>query len=478
MKKIILFFGFLFIAPLVVYAVSPSVASFITGSRSINSGQYASFSWNISNAGGYSFLVSCAQGLKFRKIDGSIFACGTSLSSTATSIDGIDLSVRNFSVGTQSFTAKITPKDASGIDISSASQEIQITVAPALKIIENVTGTSTIASSVPYALSWSADLTDGVNLSFKCSPTIRISAPSYATSTYLPCDTYVFPNGLSPSSSIALIFDNSSKNKEDIAITLTPMMEVGVYNGARSESITISVGSNVATEATVTSFAIATTTPEHIPNGFPVSFSWLTASSTGANIRISCNEHVTTTITTLNASSTPKCSTLAFNTAMPSNGSGTIVFSNDNLTIEPITLTLVPSRSLGGFDATHGKDIIFQIQPNGAILTNSPISNTPNTNNATTSPSIAVVNSTSAKNIFTKNLIRGTYNSDVRTLQEFLRKDKTIYPEGIVNGNFGGATERAVKRFQSKYKIANEGNQGYGSVGPKTRAFLNIKIVE
>lgn len=56
---------------------------------------------------------------------------------------------------------------------------------------------------------------------------------------------------------------------------------------------------------------------------------------------------------------------------------------------------------------------------------------------------------------------------EVRQLQTLLRQDKTLYPNGIVNGTFGPATTRAVKNFQKKYGIAQT-----GTVGPATRAKL------
>ncbi len=75
---------------------------------------------------------------------------------------------------------------------------------------------------------------------------------------------------------------------------------------------------------------------------------------------------------------------------------------------------------------------------------------------------------------FVRYLTFGLINdNDVRNLQTALKTDPTIYPEGIVNGNFGPATLRAVKRFQEKYGIASLGKPGYGTVGPATRAKLN-----
>jgi peptidoglycan hydrolase-like protein with peptidoglycan-binding domain len=78
--------------------------------------------------------------------------------------------------------------------------------------------------------------------------------------------------------------------------------------------------------------------------------------------------------------------------------------------------------------------------------------------------------------VFTgKTLVKGLKNSlDIKNLQTFLAKDPTIYPEGIVNGNFGALTEKAIQRFQIKYGIIVNKKQmtrayGYGIIGPRTR---------
>lgn len=74
---------------------------------------------------------------------------------------------------------------------------------------------------------------------------------------------------------------------------------------------------------------------------------------------------------------------------------------------------------------------------------------------------------------FTRGLERGMKNSDVKRLQQLLATNKEIYPEGLVTGYFGPATEKAVGRFQLKYKlISSKKDRSYGYVGPKTRAKL------
>lgn len=70
--------------------------------------------------------------------------------------------------------------------------------------------------------------------------------------------------------------------------------------------------------------------------------------------------------------------------------------------------------------------------------------------------------------VFTATLRRGSRGSEVRRLQELLAKLPEFYPEGLVTGAFGPATERAVRRFQQTYGI-----QTLGVVGPQTRVKLN-----
>jgi len=96
-----------------------------------------------------------------------------------------------------------------------------------------------------------------------------------------------------------------------------------------------------------------------------------------------------------------------------------------------------------------------------------------------------------AEEVFYRTLRKGMTGDDIKALQEILAKDQTIYPEGIISGYFGEATERALGRFQEKEGIVNriEGEEnGYGTAGPKTREALKkylsdnvvkeVKIVE
>lgn len=77
--------------------------------------------------------------------------------------------------------------------------------------------------------------------------------------------------------------------------------------------------------------------------------------------------------------------------------------------------------------------------------------------------------------IFNRNLRKGNASADVKKLQQALAIWPEIYPEGMITSYFGNLTEKAVRRFQCKYKIVCKGSPsttGYGLVGPKTRVKL------
>ncbi len=74
-----------------------------------------------------------------------------------------------------------------------------------------------------------------------------------------------------------------------------------------------------------------------------------------------------------------------------------------------------------------------------------------------------------------RSLRRGLSGDDVSRLQQFLARDSSIYPEGIVSGYFGILTERAVQRWQARNEIVTSGIPaitGFGVVGPRTLAAM------
>ncbi len=83
---------------------------------------------------------------------------------------------------------------------------------------------------------------------------------------------------------------------------------------------------------------------------------------------------------------------------------------------------------------------------------------------------------------FTKTLRKGVTDEEVKRLQEFLKTDPEVYPEGLVTGYFGPLTEKAVKKFQEKHAedvLRPLGlSEGTGIVGPKTIEKINSALDE
>lgn len=74
-----------------------------------------------------------------------------------------------------------------------------------------------------------------------------------------------------------------------------------------------------------------------------------------------------------------------------------------------------------------------------------------------------------------RNLSVGSEGADVSRLQEFLARDPSVYPQGLVTGYYGSLTLAAVQRWQAKHGIVSSGTPqttGYGVVGPRTRAAM------
>lgn len=60
-------------------------------------------------------------------------------------------------------------------------------------------------------------------------------------------------------------------------------------------------------------------------------------------------------------------------------------------------------------------------------------------------------------NLINSGLKIGSSGDEVKILQSALSQDKSIYPSGLVSGNFGNLTKEAVINFQKKYSINQSG---------------------
>ena len=65
----------------------------------------------------------------------------------------------------------------------------------------------------------------------------------------------------------------------------------------------------------------------------------------------------------------------------------------------------------------------------------------------------------------------GMTDADVKTIQELLASDPSIYPRGLVTGYFGPMTKEAIMRFQTR-----NGLEVTGEINEETRAALDTVI--
>lgn len=244
-------------------------------------------------------------------------------------------------------------------------------------------------------------------------------------------------------------------------------MNSSSYDGthAVTRSLTIGLPPKPAESKTLP----ITVNKNRVSSGKEVTVSWSTTNTSGVNFKIPCVVDGSGSVSAallVGTSTTPiPCGDLAFKDPLPATGTSTLQFTNTSMVTQQMTLFIIPQINNSTYDATKGQSISLTIDPTNKIEANTQ---PPALVTATPSNSVAKLHYN-----FSKNLSLGSKNADVTALQNFLKDDKEIYPEGSVTGYFGPATQRALQRFQVKYGIAKKGEAGYGSVGPKTRAKLN-----
>lgn len=84
---------------------------------------------------------------------------------------------------------------------------------------------------------------------------------------------------------------------------------------------------------------------------------------------------------------------------------------------------------------------------------------------ATLVPSLALADT------LTHQLDLGMSGSDVSSVQTFLGRDASLYPQNLVTGYFGSLTAQAVSRFQTRNSLPS-----VGRVGPMTLVVLNQQM--
>ena len=136
------------------------------------------------------------------------------------------------------------------------------------------------------------------------------------------------------------------------------------------------------------------------------------------------------------------------------------------------TVTVVPPQTSTGI-AVPAEVAAPSVATTTAATTSQIIATTTPLTTASTTQQAVTEQKRVPALVLMRTLKKGLRGSDVSALQELLKTDPTIYPEGSVTGYYGVLTVAAVQRFQTKYSIGHYATPGYGGVGPLTLAKLN-----
>jgi hypothetical protein len=443
--------------------VAPSVSTLTVDQSTRNSGQFTNLSWSLLNAGGSSLILPCVSGIKYADQTGATLACSTRISLTSTTNDGYPLIIHNISGLTKTVTLQVVPKDPiSLVDYDAGGKTVGVSVSPLSEPITSFSTDTTgnnVTSGKPFNFTWTTSILDGVNLYLECRGGVLATSSSYTNSIYLPCGAPIFTTDLGTSGSVNVTIFSNDTSTTTLEARLLPAISPLSYDGTHAKSISLSIGPTPVVVSQINSFSASST---NIYSGDNLTFSWSTKNVQGVNLKLSCNSAVIAAIAT---STALPCDTYIGSTDFGVSDKVTITFKTTTETVQPITVTLVPSIQSGQYDATKAKNIFIIIHPRSE-------KNNPTSAIITTSTKSSG-SFKKASVVFTTLIYRGSSGKSVTALQQFLAQDSTIYPEGLVTGFFGPATERAIGRFQQKYGIAGAGQPGYGMLGPKTRAYIN-----
>jgi len=459
----------------IAFADTPTVNSFTVDPQLLSNNYSTALAWNTTNSTGRDLYFSCPLGVTVKKIDGASFPCNTRQSVSGDPVGWAGFILTNVSGAAQNVVVTFYPKDSAGTNYDQGAIRRTLTVQTSPQPILDFSVSSTsVASGAPVTLTWKGVDASGVNLQFECADSVSIRTSASAVQA-LPCGKPALVQDLSISGSLIVYPSNSSRTPVSVTVRVFPAIGGGTYDATHSLAANFSVlGTPPPTSPSAVEFTSSAV--RLIPNE-PFTIFWTTRNSTGANIKFPCQDGLSVYI----ASSTTKiklpCGTTAFATPLPPNGTTTLSVSSINSYGANLDIILLPQDANGIYFQTASLSLNLSVLPAGTV---SPQAQS--TPAAATPPSMATASQTSVptaktniqKYTFSRALKRGSKNADVTALQKILAQDPDIYPEGLVTGYFGSLSEKAVGLFQEKYGIAKKGDPGYGTVGPKTRAKLNV----
>ena len=460
-------------------AATPAITSFTTSAYSTSYGHPITLTWKIENSGSHAFLFTCPSGVTVKKTDGTVFTCGIPQPASQFSSDWASFLLSNVTGSSKTVMIELIPYDINGVGYKSDSQTISVAVGAVPQPISAFSvSTSTVTSSVPFSFSWTGIEVSGVNIQIECVNGITFYTGEVAVTKALPCGTPAFTTDLNSSGSVEVIAVNELQQKVSMTAWILPAITSGSYDGTHSEPLIFTIGKKTA--ATVPSIASFTHTTLPGIQEKKMSFSWSASNTAHVMLRLHCPTILEATYTHENATKTLYCNDADRAPILPAQSSTTVSFKNTTGNTVLVTLSALPQNSNGTFDGATAKTISLTIERPSGNTNTTPTNASAQTVEIKTTPAQSTTAAPNASAIkaartaaFSVYLAKGSRHKEVTALQQFLAQGKTLYPEGSVTGYFGPATDAALKRFQVRYGIASPSDEGYGLVGPKTRAKLN-----
>ena len=474
-------FAFIIIAFAVpVFADAPKINLFTVDPQSLSNNYSTALAWDTESSTGRELHFSCPSGVTIKKTDGSSFPCNTRQSVGGDPVGWAGFALTNVSGATQNVVVTFYPKDSAGAnyDQGAIRRTLSVRTSPQPILDFSVSSTS-VASGTELTLVWKGVDAGVVNVQFECADFASIRTSASAVQA-LPCGKPALAQDLPISGSLIVYPLNSSRAPVSITVRVFPAIGGGMYDATHSLSANFSV-LQTPPPATPSAAEFTSSLARIFPNDSFV-LSWATRDSAGANIKFSCQDGVSVFAASSTARVILPCNTPAFTPTLAASGSAAFIIKNTNGYMVNLGAVLLPQDAKGIYFQTSSLSLNLSVLPAGTVSTSpaqsqsapaASISAAVPSASAAPQSSIAPAKVTAPKYTFKRGLYRGLKNADVTALQTQLSLYPDIYPDGLVTGYFGPATERAVKLFQEKYGIAKKGEAGYGTVGPKTRAKLN-----
>ncbi len=473
-RIIYLYFFILFLIPALCFADNPRVTSVTANPSAISSGYMTALSWTIDGpSSGSNLYFTCIQGVKITNSEGTVIPCNTRYSTIFNVSGSIGLKLTNISGSTVLLPVRVYPKDGNGVDYDVGAMDTHITVSAVSQLLTEFTATTTVTATTLKAtttatFTWLGSYLDGVNFQFTCAEGVKIFQSGDLS--LVPCGVLALKSDLSGSGSAAFVFVNSSFSKASVNAIILPMISTGVYHAYQGKFLNLDIAERMSPESI--SVGYFTVPKRKISSGDSLDFSWRVINAPGVNLQMFvCNNTVEVrTSQSTTTSEKLRCGAPAFDQVLPAVATTTLYFTNNSTSEQTVSIFLLPRNDDGTYNGMISKELSIVIAPPGqsSVAPSAPaaVNNSPP---AFTGIGIKAVHTVT----FTQYLFKTSRASQVKALQQFLAQDKTLYPEGLITGYFGPITERAIWRFQEKYSIAKKGDEGYGIVGPKTRAKLN-----